>query len=33
LALIRAQRNLPLVNSGIGQANALVPLLVAAPSL
>ena len=31
LQLIRAQRNLTLVTTGIGQANALVPLLVAAP--
>ena len=30
-ALIRAQRNLSLLTNGIGQANSLVPLLVAAP--
>ncbi len=30
--LIRAQRNLNLLTSGIGQANGLVPLLVAAPA-
>jgi len=30
--LIRAQRNLTLVTTGIGQANSLVPLLVAAPA-
>jgi putative ATP-binding cassette transporter len=31
-ALIRAQRNLTLLTTGIGQANTLVPLLVAAPA-
>ncbi len=31
LQLIRAQRNLMLLTTGIGQANSLVPLLVAAP--
>ncbi|MFN8626470.1 MAG: ABC transporter ATP-binding protein/permease [Candidatus Binatia bacterium] len=31
LQLIRAQRDLTLVTTGIGQANAMVPLLVAAP--
>jgi len=31
LQLIRAQRNLVLLTTGIGQTNALVPLLVAAP--
>jgi putative ATP-binding cassette transporter len=31
-ALITAQRNLTLLTTGIGQANALVPLLVAAPA-
>jgi putative ATP-binding cassette transporter len=30
--LIRAQRNLTLLTTGIGQANAVVPLLVAAPA-
>jgi putative ATP-binding cassette transporter len=30
--LIRAQRNLTLLTTGIGQANGLVPLLVAAPA-
>ncbi|MGH7789440.1 MAG: ABC transporter ATP-binding protein/permease [Candidatus Binatia bacterium] len=30
--LIRAQRNLTLLTSGIGQANGIVPLLVAAPA-
>jgi putative ATP-binding cassette transporter len=30
--LIRAQRNLMLLTTGIGQSNALVPLLVAAPA-
>ncbi len=30
--LIRAQRNLVLVTTGIGQANSLVPLLIAAPA-
>jgi putative ATP-binding cassette transporter len=30
--LIRAQRNLSLLTTGIGQANGLVPLLVAAPA-
>jgi putative ATP-binding cassette transporter len=30
--LIRAQRNLTLVTTGIGQTNSLVPLLVAAPA-
>jgi putative ATP-binding cassette transporter len=31
-SLIRAQRNLTLLTTGIGQANTLVPLLVAAPA-
>jgi putative ATP-binding cassette transporter len=31
LELIRAQRNLMLLTTGVGQANSLVPLLVAAP--
>src|SRR5690606_32186749 len=31
-SLIRAQRNLTLLTTGVGQANTLVPLLVAAPA-